>query len=251
MKSIWPPLMAASLTLLAWFFVGAAGWIPEYLLPGPQQVLAALVDRREEFQSALFTTAQSTLWGFLASAVSGYLLALAFVLFPLLKRAFLPFAVFFQTVPVITLAPLLVIWFGFGEPTVRASAFIVSFFPVLANSLIGLGNVSQADLELFEAYKASRLQVLRCLLIPSSLLSLLSGLQISAGLAVIGSLVGEFVAGGGIGGLIDSARTQQRVDVVFAAILLVSLLGAVFVSAVRFLGRSLLKWKPFFPPEAI
>lgn len=246
----WPSFAALFLLISIWGFAVKLAWVPNYLLPSPMEVALAIIENWSDFQLALLSTFKSTAIGFLLSALLGFLTALAFVFFPVIKRALLPFAVFFQTVPVIAIAPLLVIWFGFGEPTVRASAFIVSFFPILASTMTGLGNVEPAHIELFKAFGAKRWQTLFLLQIPSSLASVFSGLQISAGLAVIGAIVGEFVAGGGLGGMIDSARTQQRVDLVFAAILLASLLGVVFVSAIRKTAKKLVCWRPFFPTDA-
>jgi NitT/TauT family transport system permease protein len=145
----------------------------------------------------------------------------------------------------------LVIWFGFGSPTVRVSAFIVSFFPILANSLLGLGQSDEGLRELFKSLGANQKQSLFYLQIPASLPHVFSGLQIAAGLAVIGAIVGEFVAGGGLGGLIDSARTQQRVDVVFAALFLSSLLGVLFIAIIKGLMKALLFRRPYFDRNSI
>lgn len=224
-------------------------WIDAYLLPSPLQIFTSLQENPADFGAATMLTFKSTLIGFLGSAVCGFMLALLFASFESLRRALLPFAIFFQTVPIISIAPLLVIWFGFGEPTVRASAFIVSFFPVLANSIMGLSSADPGLLELFRAYGAGKRKTLWSLQIPASLPAVFAGLQISAGLSVIGAIVGEFVAGGGLGGMMDSARTQQRVDIAFAAILLSSFLGIVFVGAVRWSSALLLKIRPFYQPN--
>jgi NitT/TauT family transport system permease protein len=232
-----------------WHCVSWSEWVPLYLLPSPGQVLAVLSEQAQDFQVATLSTLRSTLIGFLMSALAGFSMALFLVRFELLRRALLPFAIFFQTVPVVAIAPLLVIWFGFGESTVRVSSFIVSFFPVLASSLVGLNQVDPLLRELFRAYRASRLKTLWSLQIPASLSTVFSGLQVAAGLAVIGAIVGEFVAGGGLGGLIDAARTQQRVDLVFAALILSSGLGILLVATVRLGARALLKFRPFFPSD--
>ena len=244
--SFWPSLTAFFVFLLFWQGLTSFGIVPSFLISSPIDVAKTYLELKNDYVTAIQSTAFSTLIGFSASSLLGFLTALILASSSLLKRAFLPFAIFFQTVPIIAIAPLLVIWFGFGEPTVRVSAFIVSFFPVLANSIQGLHSVDPGLLELFKAYKASRLKTLWSLQIPSSLGSLFAGLQVSAGLAVIGAIVGEFIAGGGLGGMIDSARTQQRVDIVLGAILVSSLLGILFVSCLRFLSRALLKWRPFF-----
>lgn len=235
--------------LLLWQAIGFFKIVPDYLLPTPTQVVATFQELRADFVGAFLSTLSSTLWGFLVSLVLGVAMACLFSLSPWLKRAFLPFAVFFQTVPIIAIAPLMVIWFGFGEPTVRASAMIVSFFPILASLMTGLDLIEAQWLELFRVYKASQWQVLLKLKIPLALPSFFNGLRVGVGLAVIGAIVGEFVGGGGLGGLIDSARTQQRPDIVFAAVFLCSVLGLFLVSVVNLVMDLVLKWRPFFVRE--
>lgn len=245
MKS-WPSLIALALFISLWQALTSFEIVPIYLISTPNDVLRTYWDLKNDYVTALTSTAFSTLLGFAASAVLGFSLALLLASSSFLRRAFLPFAVLFQTVPIIAIAPLLVIWFGFGEPTVRVSAFIVSFFPVLANSLQGLHSVDPGLYELFRAYRASKWKTLWSLQVPSSLGSVFAGLQVSAGLSVIGAIAGEFIAGGGLGGMIDSARTQQRVDIVLGAIFLSSCLGIFFVSCLRLSSQALLKWRPFF-----
>jgi NitT/TauT family transport system permease protein len=142
-----------------------------------------------------------------------------------IQRAFYPYAVFFQTVPIIAIAPLLVIWFGYGMKTVIAAAFIVSIFPVIANTLTGLLSTDPALRDLFRLYGASPGVTLVKLRFPAALPQILTGLRVASGLAVIGAIVGEFIGGAGLGSVVDVARTQQRVDKVFAAVLLASVLG--------------------------
>jgi NitT/TauT family transport system permease protein len=155
---------------------------------------------------------------------------------------FYPYAIFFQTVPIIAIAPLLVIWLGYGIPTVVASSFIVSVFPVIANSVMGLLGTEPLWLDLFKLMDASRIQTLFRLRVPAALPQIFAGFRIAAGLAVIGAIVGEFIAGTGLGGLVDSARNQQRVDRVFAAVILAAVLGIVYFSLVSLLTRM---WIPY------
>jgi NitT/TauT family transport system permease protein len=157
------------------------------------------------------------------------------------QRAFYPYAVFFQTVPIVAIAPLLVIWIGYGWRTVAVSAFIVSAFPVVANTLAGLLSTDPALRDLFRLYGASRTATLLKLRLPFAVPSIMTGLRVAAGLAVIGSIVGEFIAGGGLGGVIDVARTQQRVDKVFAGILLASGLGLTLFLLVNLISRAALR----------
>jgi NitT/TauT family transport system permease protein len=198
-----------------------------------------------EIWAATLGTAGSILWGLGFSVLTGVSMALVFFAIPVVRRAVLPFCIFFQTVPIIAIAPLLVIWFGFGDPTVRASAFIVSLFPILANTLTGLQETDPHLKEVFRLYKPSPWQLVLKLQIPSAVPYILTGIRISAGLAVIGAIVGEFIAGGGLGALIDAARTQQRVDLVFSGVLMSSVLALSLVFAIEALGRLLLRGRPY------
>lgn len=219
--------------------------IPDYIFPPPSLVILSLLENLETYLIASTETLQSAFIGFGLSVVFGGGLALALSLNRILRNLFLPVSVFFQTVPVIAVAPLLVIWFGFGAPTVRASAFIVSFFPVLAGALAGLSQVPTAQTELFLMLKATRLQRLFKLEVPSAMPSFLTGAKVAAGLAVVGAIVGEFIAGGGLGSLIDSARTQQRTEMVFAAIFSSTLLGLCMLGFVELCSWLLKKCRTF------
>lgn len=233
------------LLLLAWQCVVDWQWVSSYLLPSPRQIFDTTVELWPDIAAATLSTAESIGWGLGLSLFSGIILALLFFAVPILRRAILPFCIFFQTVPIISIAPLLVIWFGFGQPTVKASAFIVSLFPILANTLTGLEETDPQLKELFRLYKPGPLQLIFKLQIPSAIPYILTGIKISAGLAVIGAIVGEFIAGGGLGSLIDSARTQQRVDLVFSGVLMSSGLALVLVFIIELISRLLLRGRPY------
>lgn len=215
------------------------------LIPAPSQILKTIWDMKADFSQAFLETLQNVLIGLGLSIVVGNLIAFLFSLSDLLKRAILPFAIFFQTVPIIAVAPLLVIYFGFGAPTVIASSFIVSIFPIIANTLLGLESAEASKVELFRVYKASPLKMLLKLKLPSSYPYLYAGLKISAGLSIIGAIAGEFVSGGGLGALIDTARTQQRVDIVFGALLLLSVMGLIFIGALNLVNYLINLKRPF------
>lgn len=234
-----------------WWLICKNQWLPSYIVPSPFQVLSTLIELRTDFYSATISTFTSALIGFLASAILGYILAVIFSFYSVLRSAILPLAVFFQTVPIIAIAPLLVIWFGFGERTVQVSAFVVSFFPVLASSLVGLASEDIQLLEMLKVYDANKIHIFWHLKIPSSWPFVFSGLRVSSGLAVIGAIVGEFVAGGGLGGLIDSGRSQQRVDIVFASIFLCSALGYILLLLVQLTSRLMQLNRPYFKSETL
>ncbi|HEX5606431.1 MAG TPA: ABC transporter permease subunit [Candidatus Binatia bacterium] len=235
-SSLLPPLLPLILSMGFAETAVRLGWAPSYLIPAPSEVIRSLIDDRFELAVAAWTTLSSALAGLLLSFTTGTLFAVALSSSDLARRAFYPYAVFFQTVPIISIAPLLVIWFGFGQPTVIASAAIVSVFPIIASTLLGLKSTEPALIDLFTLYSASARQMLYMLKIPFALPQIFSGLRIASGLAVVGAIVGEFIGGGGLGSVVDSARTQQRIDRVFAAVLISALLGAVLVGAVNFIS---------------
>lgn len=238
-----PPLLPLCLSLGAAEIAVRMVWVPSYLVPAPSEVMQSLLDDRSELALAAWATLSSALAGLALSFVAGTFFAIALSASELARRAFYPYAVFFQTVPIISIAPLLVIWFGFGQPTVIASAAIVSVFPIIASTLLGLKSTEPALLDLFKLYTASSGQILWMLKIPFALPQIFSGLRIASGLAVVGAIVGEFIGGGGLGSVVDAARTQQRIDRVFAAVLISSLLGVVLVGAVNFISAlSLGSW---------
>jgi NitT/TauT family transport system permease protein len=241
----YPAWIFLALLLGTWEWVVAQQWVASYLLPSPTQIFNTTVELWPEIYAATLSTAHSIAWGLGLSIVSGVTLALLFFAIPLARRAILPFCIFFQTVPIISIAPLLVIWFGFGQPTVQASAFIVSLFPILANTLTGLQETDPHLKELFRLYRPSPWQLIFKLQIPSAIPYILTGIKISAGLAVIGAIVGEFIAGGGLGSLIDAARTQQRVDLVFSGVVMSSVLALLLVFIIEVVSRVLLRGRPY------
>lgn len=246
MRKLIPPALALIVLVMVWDFLVRFGVIANFILPTPHQVFQTMQDMAPSLSEAGFSTLKASMFGFALSFILGFLLAVILSSSPYLRLAILPLATFFQTVPIVAMAPLLVIWFGFGTPTVIASAFIVSFFPMLANCMMGFSLKDHELEEMLHIFGAKSFQKFIYLQLPLAIPSILSGLKISAGLSVIGAIVGEFVAGGGLGGIIDSARTQQRVDLVFAAIVISSLVGLFFVSLIDWINSLLLRWRPFY-----
>lgn len=245
MKNKLPALIFFVILVLGLEICVRLGIIEGSLIPAPSTLMQTFSEMRSDFSDAFRSTFTNVLIGWVLSAFIGMALAFIFSLSQIVKRAVLPFAIFFQTVPIIAIAPLLVIYFGFGSATVIAASFIVSLFPVIANTLVGLESPTKGQLELFRIYHASPLQILLKLRLPSAYPYVYSGLKISAGLSIIGVIAGEFVAGGGLGALIDSARTQQRVDIVFAAILLLSLMGWILLAALKLTHIAVLSTRPY------
>ena len=212
--------------------------VKEYLVPPPTAVGVVLRDQYRDLLASAWVTAQAALLGFALAAVGGVVAAVLLSASRWIERAFYPYTVFFQTVPIVAIAPLLVLWFGAGLKAVSISAFIVAVFPVIANTLAGLRSVDPALRDLFRLYGGGRSATLYKLSLPSALPNIFTGLRIAAGLAVIGAIVGEFVASsldetGGLGIRILAANRQGNVDEIFAAVLTASLLGLLLFAAIN------------------
>jgi len=242
---IWPPVIAFVLILALW---SALKWLfnwQDFMVPGPLSVLRATTTHAPTLARAMLTTAQGAGAGFAASIVVGIVTGTILSSSRLVERAVYPFTVFLQTVPLVAIAPLLVLWFQPGFFSVAISAFIVSVFPVIANTLAGMRSVDPALSDLFRIYRASPLARLWKLKLPSALPSIFTGLRVAAGLAVIGAIVGEFGAGTfdaqGLGILILSAKRNFQTDLVFAAVMMSSILGLIAFAIVNLFSYLMLR----------
>ena len=246
MRSVLPPLVAALVGLLLWEAAARGLSIPAYLLPPPSAVARAVATDGAQLASACATTATAALAGFVACAVIGVAVAFLLASSRVIERGLYPYAVILQTVPIVAIAPLLVLWCGVGPRAVAASAFIVSVFPVITNALAGIRGIDPALRALFGLYGASRFQVLSKLELPGAAPQIATGLRIACGLAVIGAIVGEFVAGfsegsPGLGIVVMTSYRQLRTDLLFAAVGCSSLLGIAMFGAVSAISRVILQ----------
>lgn len=240
---IWPPFAVLAGFLAIVELAVRAGWIASFLVPPPSAAAMSLVHNFAEIAEAFKDTALASFAGFGLSVAIGVTLAIALSTGGWVRRAFYPYAVFFQTVPIIAIAPLLVIWFGFGPGAVIASAFVASVFPVIANTLAGLLSVDAPLVDLFRLYRAKPIAALIKLRLPFALPHIFTGLRVAAGLSVIGAIVGEFITGSGLGGLIQVSRQQRAIDKVFATLFASSLLGVLLFAIINLLARvSLRHW---------
>jgi NitT/TauT family transport system permease protein len=244
-----PPLLVFAAAIFVWDATVRIFAVPAYLLPRPRAVIVSLFLNRAELFPSLKTTAQAALAGFTASAVIGVLIAVPLSSSSFLRRAFYPYTIFFQTVPIVAIAPMLIIWVGYGFRSVVLSSFIVSVFPVIANTLIGLLSTDPALIDLFRLYGARRVASLWKLRLPAALPSILTGLRIAAGLSVIGTVVADVLVGEsvgdrvGLGMLIMSASKESKTALAFAAVILASLLGLALFGAVNLAGHlALRRW---------
>jgi NitT/TauT family transport system permease protein len=225
------PVFVLVLVVAAWHAVVQVFAIPPYVLPGPGLVLGTLIADGGLLWHSLLVTLTTTFEGFVLAAVGGIGLAILFSQSRLIEYSLYPYAVILQVTPVVAIAPLLLIYLP--QPlAVLACAWIVAFFPVLANTTLGLSSVDHNLIALFDLYKASRWQVLWNLKLPSALPQMLAGLRIAGGLSLIGAVVAEIAAGSagaGSGLAYRIAESGYRLNIprMFAALLLLSAAGVV------------------------
>jgi NitT/TauT family transport system permease protein len=241
------PLGVGLAFLLAWDLSVQITGLPPYLLPRPGLVLQTLFENWNELFSSLMVTLQITVIAFFAAAVSGLGISVLFTVNKWIERSLFPYAVILQTTPLVAIAPLIVIWLK--DNTLGAlvlCAWIAAFFPVVANTTLGLNSVDRNLTNLFKLYNTNPWQRLIYLRLPSALPYFLGGLRISGGLSLIGAVVAEFVAGtggakSGIAYQILIASYNLQIPKMFAALLLVTGLGIVIFVGLSALSDALLK----------
>lgn len=243
------PMGVGIIALLLWDIFVRITHLPPYILPGPLLVFKTLITDWNELFPSLLVTLQITVFAFIAAAISGLLMAILFTQSKWIERSLFPYAVILQTTPIVAIAPLIILWLKNNTfAALVVCAWIVAFFPIVSNTTLGLNSVDRNLLNLFQLYKASRWQTLLYLRLPSAMPYFLGGLKISGGLALIGAVVAEFVAGtggakSGIAYRILISSYNLQIPRMFAALFLTTGLGVlIFVSLSALSDFILSKW---------
>jgi NitT/TauT family transport system permease protein len=222
--------------LILWIFR-----VPAFMLPSPWAVVHAVGARFPSLLNSLAITAEESAGGLLASVLIGVIVALVFAQSRWVRKMLYPYTLLLQTVPIIAIAPLIIMWMGAGIPAVTLIAFIISLAPIIANTTQGLISVDENLVHLFLMHNASRRQLLFKLRLPHAVPDLFVGIRIASGIAVIGAITGELFAGsgrvgeGGLGYSILYASSQLQTDYLFALVLAATVLGFSFLFLVMFL----------------
>lgn len=217
--------------------------VPAYLLPPPSLVFTSLFGSSVDFLHHGSVTLYETLLGFAAAVILGVIAAAIIVVFPKLADIIMPLLLVAQIVPKVAIAPILLIWLGYGLAPKIFVAFLVAFFPIVINTVSGLTAVERELLDLARSLEASRWQVFRKFRVPSALPLLFDGMKISVTLAVIGAVIAEFVGGDeGLGVLIIIANQQLDTALAFAALLLMSAGGLVLYGLIGASEHVLIPW---------
>jgi putative hydroxymethylpyrimidine transport system permease protein len=237
-------LLAAGLIGL-WQLLVLATQVPPYILPGPLPVVLALAEQWPVLLKHLWTTAFEIIAGLLIGTLLGTSSALTMIISPLLKRWMQPVLVISQAIPVFALAPILVLWLGYGMASKIAMAVLIIFFPVAASFYQGMRRTNPDLLELARIMGASRFATLRHIVIPSALPAFGAGLRVAAAVAPIGAVVGEWVgSSSGLGFYMLHANARMQVDVMFAALAMLSLTALLVYFSIDFLLDKIIYWEP-------
>jgi NitT/TauT family transport system permease protein len=240
------PSAIGILVLAVWEAVVRINGIAPYVLPAPSAIAASLWTDGPSLLSSLLVTLRITLAALAAAALFGGAIALLFSRSRLLEISLFPYAVILQVTPIVAIAPLIIIWVKTPFLALLVCAWIVAFFPIVSNTTVGLNSADRNLLALFRLYGASPGQVLRYLRIPTALPYFLAGLRISGGLALIGAVVAEFVAGTGgaetgLAFRILESGYRLAIPRMFAALLMLSVTGIVIYALLDLLSRLLLR----------
>jgi NitT/TauT family transport system permease protein len=246
--SIIAPTLVGVALLLFWEIACRAGNVPVFLLPKPSDIAAKLASDWPTLLGALGMTLRVALQAFAASIILGTLIAFLFVQSRLIEKSLFPYAVLLQVTPIVAIAPLIVIFVKNTQAALTVCATVVAIFPIISNTTLGLRSVDPGLINLFRMNRAGRLQTLMRLRIPSALPYFFGGLRISSGLALIGAVVGEFVAGtggrsSGLAYEILQSGFQLDIPRMFAALFLITVAGiALFVIMVGLSRLVLGQW---------
>ncbi|MEH6491792.1 ABC transporter permease [Halopseudomonas sp.] len=242
------PLAVGVFFLLCWEIAVVAFEMPKYILPGPIEIMKSLVADWATLLNALMMTLKITLLAFVIAVVLGVAASLLFIQSKWIELSLFPYAVLLQVTPVVAIAPLIIIWVDDTTWALTVCAVIIAIFPIISNTTLGLRSVDPNLLSMFRMYRTSRWQELTRLRIPGALPYFFGGLRISCGLALIGAVVAEFVAGtggskAGLAYLILQSGYNLQIPRMFAALVLITLTGiALFALMVWLSDRALRNW---------
>ncbi|HMJ98209.1 MAG TPA: ABC transporter permease, partial [Reyranella sp.] len=245
-QKILAPVVIGLVVLGLWEFIVWKAEVPYYILPGPWRIFRTLIADWGTLSGSLWITLQITGLALLAAVLLGGLLSILFTQSKWLEFSLFPYAIILQVTPIVAIAPLIIIWVNDTLFSLLICAWIVAFFPILSNTILGLNSADHNLINLFQLYGASRWQTLRYLRLPAALPYFLGGLRISGGLALIGAVIAEFVAGSGgtASGLafrILEAGYQLKIPRMFAALAMVSGAGIVIFLVLSLISHLLLR----------
>jgi len=238
-----PTILGLLILIVAWQVFVIITHIKSYLLPSPIEVLRALTDMRWRWHEQVLVTTIEVIGGFALSAVIGIFLGMAIAWSDLSRRVIMPFIVFLNSLPKIAMAPLFIIWLGYGIIPNIWIAFLCAFFPITINSATGVTEIEPDMVDLARSLRVPKWKIFLKIRIPNALPYIFTGLKISATMAVVGAVVGEFIASTrGLASVIMSAQASLSTHAIFAALIWISALGLVLFGVISGLERLFMPW---------
>lgn len=235
--------LSLAIFVILWELTCRIFGIPEFALPSPSKTVATIIGRWDLYAKHSIVTFMETFAGFLMAVAFGVLCAAIIVVIPVLADIIMPLLLISQLVPKVAIAPILLIWFGYGMFPKIFIAFLIAFFPIVVNTASGLAAVDKSLLDLARSLEASRWQVFWKFRIPVALPEMFSGMKIAITLAVIGAIIGEFVGGSsGLGYLILLANSEVDTPMAFGALVLLSIGGIGLYAMVELVERLVIPW---------
>jgi NitT/TauT family transport system permease protein len=242
-SALWRPLVLVAVLLATWWAVTEAELVAPYILPSPVDTWRTAQDNAAYLASNTWVTTWETVIGFVIAALVGELVAVLMVYSSSLEKTVYPLILFAQVIPKIAIAPLFIVWLGFGTSPKILVAVLMAFFPIVISGLAGLRSVDPEILELTSTMGASRIKTFMKIRLPASLPHLMSGLKVAATLAVTGAVVGEFVgANEGLGYVILQANGNVDTAMLFAALIIMSALGIALFAIIEIAEKLLIPW---------
>jgi NitT/TauT family transport system permease protein len=237
------PILLIGAIFVLWELIVTVFAIPAYLVPTPVKVAEQLYLEWPRLWREGLVTSYATLGGFLLSGLIGVPLAVVIAYSRTVESLVYPILVFSQSVPKIAIAPLFVVWFGFGIVPKVIAAFLLGFFPVVVATVMGFKSVESDMVDLARSMKASRWQIFLKIALPQALPSIFSGLKVSVTLAVVGAVVGEFVgSNSGLGYLLQIANGNFDLPLMFAALFLLSMIGVILFAVIDLIEKLAIPW---------
>ncbi|MGV0742244.1 ABC transporter permease [Mycolicibacterium sp. XJ870] len=241
--ALWRPLALVAVLLTGWWAVTASELVAPYILPSPGDTWRTAHENVAYLAQHTWVTTWETVIGFLIAAIVGELVAVVMIYSTSLEKTVYPLILFAQVIPKIAIAPLFIVWLGFGPTPKILVAVLMAFFPIVISGLAGLRSVDPEILELTSTMGASRFKTFLKIRLPASLPQLMSGLKVAATLAVTGAVVGEFVgANEGLGYVILQANGNVDTAMLFAALIIMSTLGIVLFAIIEIAEKLLIPW---------
>ena len=229
--------------ILSWESVVTLGWVPSFIIPAPSSIVRALFNNRQLLLGQhLIATLEEVSLGFMFSVIGGTILATAMHIFRAIEKAFYPFLIISQTIPLIALSPIFIMWFGYTLWSKVAVVFLTAFFPIVVSTYDGLRKGDRDYIELLMTMGANRWDILRKIEVPLALPSFFSGLKLSIVYCVVGATIGEWLGGTkGLGYFSRRMSSNMHTDAMFASILILSLLGISLFIMIVILEKQFLK----------